>query len=772
MQKVQLYIENKLVDMFDDEVIQLTSTIQDVRDIGKVFTDYSQTFTVPASKTNNKIFKHFYNYFITGGAFDTRKKKTAEIHINYTPFRRGKIYLNSVKMKMNKPYAYVLIFYGETVSLKDLIGDDELSNLSYLENFNHEYDEPTVRDGFSNGLDFTINSNLKENAIIYPLITTKKRLFYNSNVTGSFYNSSGNLYHNTSLQSQNVRGLEYTDLKPAIRLIDIIEAIESQYNIQFTRSIRKTDGTDRNTFFSSEQFIGNGSSTNYWGLYMWLHRSKGDLFEYDLEGTDISTILDDFVAQSGNYGNTSFSDEIMTVDLSSLPLSSNIEGYNVRFDLYPDSSSSDKTYTISILDGITGEVLSSRTGFGNKNTYIDIIDDIRTPKQFKFLISSSNTIIYDTSNFPKITVATFDNDRNPVEVDIWTSSNNSMVNEVVMGNVMPKMKVIDFLTGLFKMFNLTAYYIDDIGDVNFGKIYVDTLDNFYLDAQYNPLGGTIDIDKYLDIKEHIVDSVLPYTDIDFQYKETNVVLMENHLARFNEVFGDSEYNVRDLIKSKEGIYIDRGTKYEIQLPFSHMKYERLYDLADNPAGGTTKGTSIQWGYCATGEFNAVNEDAVYPEVPEGDYDRTDIAPLIFYAISEETGQIKKINWTYNNTPTGIDVYWRPSNSYDDGTPTIAPAYSLNFDQEFDEWQENNYGNESNSLFKIYYKNYIESVFNPAKRLFKVTAYLPTRIIVNYRLNDQIKIQDQMFRINSITTNLINGKSELELLNIFQSEIVE
>ena len=768
MQKVQLYIENKLVDMFDDEVIQLTSTIQDVRDIGKVFTDYSQTFTVPASKTNNKIFKHFYNYFITGGAFDTRKKKTAEIHINYTPFRRGKIYLNSVKMKMNKPYAYVLIFYGETVSLKDLIGDDELSNLSYLENFNHEYDEPTVRDGFSNGLDFTINSNLKENAIIYPLITTKKRLFYNSNVTGSFYNSSGNLYHNTSLQSQNVRGLEYTDLKPAIRLIDIIEAIESQYNIQFTRSIRKTDGTDRNTFFSSEQFIGNGSSTNYWGLYMWLHRSKGDLFEYDLEGTDISTILDDFVAQSGNYGNTSFSDEIMTVDLSSLPLSSNIEGYNVRFDLYPDSSSSDKTYTISILDGITGEVLSSRTGFGNKNTYIDIIDDIRTPKQFKFLISSSSTIIYDTSNPPKITVATFDNDRNPVEVDIWTSSNNSMVNEVVMGNVMPKMKVIDFLTGFFKMFNLTAYYIDNIGDVNSGKIYVDTLDNFYLDAQYNPLGGTIDIDKYLDIKEHIVDSVLPYTDIDFQYKETNVVLMENHLAKFNEVFGNSEYNVRRAFPGE----IDRGTKYEIQLPFSHMKYERLYDLADNPAGGTTKGTSIQWGYCATGEFNAVNEDAVYPEVPEGDYDRTAIAPLIFYAISEETGQIKKINWTYNNTPTGIDVYWRPSNSYDDGTPTIAPAYSLNFDQEFDEWQENNYGNESNSLFKIYYKNYIESVFNAAKRLFKVTAYLPTRIIVNYRLNDQIKIQDQMFRINSITTNLTNGKSELELLNIFQSEIVE
>lgn len=74
MQKVQLYVDNVLVDLFDDESIQLTSTIQDVKDISKVFTDYSQTFTVPASKTNNKIFSHWYDYFITGGAFDSRKE--------------------------------------------------------------------------------------------------------------------------------------------------------------------------------------------------------------------------------------------------------------------------------------------------------------------------------------------------------------------------------------------------------------------------------------------------------------------------------------------------------------------------------------------------------------------------------------------------------------------------------------------------------------------------------------------------------------------------
>jgi hypothetical protein len=113
-----------------------------------------------------------------------------------------------------------------------------------------------------------------------------------------------------------------------------------------------------------------------------------------------------------------------------------------------------------------------------------------------------------------------------------------------MQNRMPKMKVLDFLTGLFKVFNLTAYYIDDPASEDNGKIYVDTLDNYYSDAVNNKLGGLIDLDKYLDVTEHTVNSVLPFTDINFNYQDTKVVLMENHFEQFNEVFGDAEFNVR------------------------------------------------------------------------------------------------------------------------------------------------------------------------------------------------------------------------------------
>ena len=47
------------IDLFKDETISLTQSIKNTKDIAKVQTDFTQSFTLPASKTNNKIFKHF-----------------------------------------------------------------------------------------------------------------------------------------------------------------------------------------------------------------------------------------------------------------------------------------------------------------------------------------------------------------------------------------------------------------------------------------------------------------------------------------------------------------------------------------------------------------------------------------------------------------------------------------------------------------------------------------------------------------------------------------
>ena len=109
MQKLQLYIEGQRVDLFKDETVSLTQTLQNVKDIGKIFTEFTKTFAIPASRVNNKIFKHYYNFDIVGG-FDARIKKDGKIELNTIPYKVGRIKLEGVELKNNVAHTYNITF--------------------------------------------------------------------------------------------------------------------------------------------------------------------------------------------------------------------------------------------------------------------------------------------------------------------------------------------------------------------------------------------------------------------------------------------------------------------------------------------------------------------------------------------------------------------------------------------------------------------------------------------------------------------------------------
>ena len=113
MQKVVLYIKPVLsssnstqvfqrVDLMEEELIELTQVIQDARDIEKIFTDYSKTFNLPASATNNKIFSHWYDPDIIG--FNNLQYADSRIELDHFHFKFGKIKLEEVVMKNKKTF--------------------------------------------------------------------------------------------------------------------------------------------------------------------------------------------------------------------------------------------------------------------------------------------------------------------------------------------------------------------------------------------------------------------------------------------------------------------------------------------------------------------------------------------------------------------------------------------------------------------------------------------------------------------------------------------
>ena len=741
--KVQLYIEDQRVDLFSDETIELNSSIQDFRDLSKIFSDYTQSFNIPASSTNNKIFKHFYNFNITGGAYDNRTKKEAVIEINYLPFRDGKVYLNGVKMRNNKPHTYNITFYGKTaVSIKDTIGDDLISQLPYLDNYDHEYTDTNVKNGFQNGLDFTVNSVSQIDAIIYPLITSKKRLFYDS--TSPIANNSdtdfdGNLFNAGT--PNNARGLRYTDLKPGIKAIHIIEAIEDKYEgIEFTRD-----------FF--------GSNTAFSNLYLWLNPQKEE-FDYVEENDSNSTYL--FSKKLSDYTSTDpFDTSVLSVNGSEINID-NIT-YKWSLDLTFDVSDSNANYRIIVRDVRTGnenitDGVGNKTGLNIYNATADANAGVFTNVEIEF--SSDTGVTFSNVSLSAGAINRFTNTLSTKTYTITSNASQETKFDINITKKIPEIKVLDFITGLFKAFNLTAYYVEDVNSANYQKIYVDTLDNFYADAVNNKLTQTINLDKYVDIDQHQIDSVIPFTDIEFKYTETNTVINEHHNELYKKYYGNASYNIREkLSDATTGEYnVDRVSNYEINVPFSHLKYERLLD------GKLGEGvTDIQWGYSAGDEFST--DTSASPQ--KGDYESMLIKPLLFYAV-RETSISTPIAWYDGSTAHSLTDYYRPSNTSETGTTTTPASFTLNFETEIDEFTNRQ---NPNSLYEKFYKNYVEGIFNPLRRVFKVTAYLPASILVNYKLNHQVRLGDKMFRINNLTVDITTGKSQFELYNIFEDDIV-
>jgi len=534
MQQIQLYIEGQRVDMFKDESITITQSIKNVKDIDKIFTSFSKTFSLPASKINNKIFKHYYNFDIVGG-FDARIRKPSKIELNSSSFTDGLIKLEGVDLKDNKPHTYKVTFFGNTVTLKDILGDDKLSGLTSLTSLNKTYDATNVK--------ASLQLNPYTNDIIVPLITHTQRLTFDTAANNQTVGNIG--YHNGHNQ-----GVLYTDLKYAIRLHSIIEAIETKYPyISFS-----------NDFF-------NNTNQSYYGLFMWLHRKKGDV-------QNRSNLNEKLLTGFPN-GSDSGTNSIMfnnALSLSYVPEPNELTnplGYTALF--IKTTTSNTNLYRVSIRrDGVevanSGDITT-----GQQFTTSVNLNDIQKDSSYTVYIESNFSLTFSAIDFQVFRY--IPNQSIPIKTYSTGSYGYTTSLEFDITQQIPDIKVIDFLSGLFRMFNLIAYI-----ERNETEITVKTLDDFYA----NPTSASpYDITKYVDVSKSQVNIALPYRKINLRHEDTETFLAAKHTQLFGETWGEAQFDF--------GEKLDGGI-YNVKTPFSQMKYERLID------SDTSLVTTAQWGW--------------------------------------------------------------------------------------------------------------------------------------------------------------------------------
>jgi hypothetical protein len=674
----QVFIEGNRLDLFDDENISITQGVQDVRDISKLFADFSQSFSVPASRNNNAIFKHYYNQDVDNG-FDARTRKPAVININTIPFKTGKIQLNGVKITDNQPSSYKITFFGDVIKVKDLIGDDKLNSLDWLDNFNSVYSASQVLTGLTTGLDFTVGGVSYPKAVIYPLIAYKRQYLYDSDASDT---TSTETLVNIAYDSGRTDGVNFKELKPAIKLSVIIESIQQKYAFNFTGG-----------FFDSQIFK---------DIYVNLNKNT----------TSLATGLKEY--------------ENLTV---ANPYTNAVAG-QIKYDttIIPRAGFEDIEYKINLTLNGTVVVLSSYALTGTRTrggvlselpASITAVAQIITTDNFEFDASTNIRFegIIAGSGYQTINLGSY-----PLG---YTNQVIALQSDIT--NEIKDIKTYEFLTGLFKTFNLVVTSLND-------DILVEDLPSWYTQ------GDIIDITPYVDTSKKDVDKGVLFNKINFEFKESEQVLADEFEQSNNRIFGNEELTLyTDETETEE---LD-GTTLSVEAPFENPIFERLFDLNGNTL------TTVQ--YCPY--FNRTIQSI------SGN-------PFMFYVnpvnVTGNTLGYKGAGTSYSEISTQVLM---PTHSNIINTD----SFTLNFAAEFNEYTQSL---NSDTIYSRFYSDYIGDVFSNKRRNYKYKAILPLSILNGLKLNDRLVIANTRYIINKITSNLINREDSLELINdIYDAPLV-
>lgn len=649
MRKVDVYIEviansnnYEKLELFNDEEIQINSSIQNVQDLAKVYTDFTQLFTIPASPRNNRLFEHFYQSDVDAND-NPNIRRNAFIEIGTIPFRSGKISIESSNVVKGRVESYSITFYGDLTSLKDKFGDDTLKDLD-LSSYGMTYNGSAVR------TEFTTNNVFSH--IRFPLISANRLWSYGDGSNTDISNSS--------------YPIVYNELFPSLRVKKIFETIQTKYNVSFNSN-----------FFNQKLFT---------ELFLLLKNRKSFREVFSVELDFISGTM------ASNTATYSLANNTMV----------KVAG---QFTIKITHSTVQQCFLDVYLDGKLVNTFTLYTAIGTSGV----------PYQFPLSNSTGNYTFRLRSNSPLTSAA-------PLIVVLGggnistntyiTCANVTTTNFLNPTDHVPDIKIADFLSGIFKMFNLTCYA------TSVDNFQVEPLDDWY------SKGAVVDITKYVDTDEITIERHKLYKEISFDYEKSESFINKEYDSRFSREFG----SVKESFPNYD------GEEYKIEVPFENISFtkEDATNTSEPPRAFILDSVNSVESYDNKPILLYYNETSVATSF----YFNTGVSTAIVNTYKPLTNQL-----TYNNA-----------------------LYSNHFSVEgsaFDSTSINN------SLYLNYYNNYLQNLFNQKNRLTNVKALFPISLLTSLKLNDRLIIRDKRYIINEMKVNLTTGDVDLALINDFR-----
>jgi hypothetical protein len=514
-----IYINDvaRRIELFEDEKISINSSVQNASDISKVYTDFSQSFTIPANDHNNAIFSHWYESSIDNG-YDARQRKKAYIELDTIPFRKGNIQLEKATIKNGVPENYTITFFGSLVSLKDTFANKKLSEL--------DYSAHTILYSPTEVIDIVKGD--ATNDVKFPLITSN-RVWDDENTT-------------TSVDiTESSTAILTSELFPALRISKIFESIATNYGISFE---------SENSFLTDPRFT---------RAFLWLKNAdvfKAKSSELLIDMVSASSedpivegvVIPNFTTEDFIYNGLGFYNDTNYVGCNAtFYLNADVAGVGCTLNVYKNGLIA---YSIPFVsnDAASPQLVAS--------IFNDVIGGGDLTGSYQLKIVSDTPITFDSEILFVIKYEGFDSEgvssiqqRNYLITDLDGQSTTSALN---LASFMPDIKVEDFFSGILKMFNLTCLSYEE------NKYEIVQLEDWY------------DAGEVVNVTEHIISD-----DVDISKLETfkkinfNYVKSESFMNVAYSGNNGFEYgNLRADLNSE-------GSDYSIQLPFENLLFQKF-----------------------------------------------------------------------------------------------------------------------------------------------------------------------------------------------------
>tara|TARA_Y100001938_G_C8090718_1_gene434864 strand:+ start:147 stop:2825 length:2679 start_codon:yes stop_codon:yes gene_type:complete len=690
----------EILDLYEDEDIPLTLSVDEFKNAAEQVKSYSKAFMLPGTKKNNKIFDNLFEITRAddGSIFNPYVKTQCTLKQDGFVLFEGYLRLIDIQDKQGE-VSYNINLYSEVIALADVLGDRTFSQLNLTE-LDHTYNKTNIKNSWNDsgtGISYTNASTSgfrdANDTVKYPFCNWTNEWLISNRSTGT----------NAALDMPELTSFEQA-FRPFIQIKYLIDRIFAQPDFPFSYTSAFFNTTDFKKLYmdfnwGSAQIpmVFNNNSTGRLplmtisaGTYtMPFSDITGSNFGFD-DSTNIFTAIQDNQIYNVTYymhlQNTGLGTENVTVDIEWV---ANIGGVETIFD--PMNYATIPLIGV-VYSGVFGVVLN-------------------TGDTLRCRLTVSNT-------FP---LFIFDQ----LALQLSTSANNT-TSDSLLQNLRGEIEQWQFLKGLIKMFNLVT--VPDKSDPN--NILIEPYSDMFLEnADTSELNWT---DK-VDIEEI---KLTPLTD-----------LKKNTIFKFVEDDDDFAF---ENYKQQVGGHLYGSQLFDAQISTNGLQTILTAEeeiIAEPFAATVPKPLASQ--------YPELVVPAIYSYNAEDDTSQAfDNSPRIMYNV----GKKDLVNMTYyiptqNGTSSeNSEAFLQFAHLTD--IPTVVSNPPVDTDT-----RDFNFGvcqlippigdPTPNNLFNTYWLPYFNELYNANTRTMTLKVNLGAGDINTFKFYDVVMIKNRKFRVNKI-----------------------